>query len=185
MNQTVYINFYDSINEQKVKALMALIADVIAKQNPKKIYFLFSSTGGSVDAGIALYNYLRTLPVHIVMHNIGSVDSIANVIFLAADERYANPNSSFLLHGISWGFAQGANLSWVALQETVSRFKADEARMSGIITTRTSIITEELLDLYRQGDSVGLKFAKDKGLIHDVREAKVPPGTPLISCNLN
>jgi ATP-dependent Clp protease protease subunit len=183
MNQTVYISYYDVINEQKTKSLMALCADIIAQYNPGRLYFLFSSTGGSVDAGVAMYNYLRALPVPLVMHNTGSVDSIANVIFLAADERYANPNSSFLLHGISWGFAQGANLTWAALQETVSRFKADEARMSGIITARTTILADELTVLYRQGDSVGLTYARDKGLVRDIVEAKVPAGAPFIACN--
>ena len=183
MGQTVYISYYDAIDAQKTKALMAVCANVIAQQNPERLYFLFSSTGGSVDAGIALFNFLRALPMPLVMHNTGSVDSIGNVVFLAADERFANPNSSFLLHGINWGFAQGANLSWAALQETVSRFRADEGRMSGIITARTTILADELTQLYRQGDSVGLDFAKAKGLVQDIKEAKVPPGAPFISCN--
>ena len=180
---TVYISYYDSINEQKAKSLMAVCADVIAHQNPDRLYFLFSSTGGSVDAGIALFNYLRALPVALTMHNTGSVDSIANVVYLAADERFANPNSSFLLHGIKWGFAQGANLDWAALQETISRFRADEARMSGIISSRTTIRQDELTTLYREGNSVGLEFAVAKGLTQAVREAKVPDGAPLVSCN--
>ena len=183
MHQTVYISYYDAINDQKAKSLMALCANIIAQHNPGQIYFLFSSTGGSVDAGVALYNYLRSLPVPLVMHNTGSVDSIANVVFLAANERYANPHASFLLHGINWGFGQGANLSRAALQEVISCFKADEARMSGIITARTTISADELTKLYRQGDSVRLTFAKEKGLVHDIREAKVPSGAPFIACN--
>ena len=63
MNQTLYISYYDAINDQKTRALMALCANVIAQQSPDRLYFLFSSTGGSVDAGIALFNYLRALPV--------------------------------------------------------------------------------------------------------------------------
>lgn len=158
MNQTVYISYYDVINDQKAKALMALCANVIAQQNPDRLYFLLSSTGGSVDAGVALFNYLRALPVPLVMHNTGSIDSIANVVFLGADERYANPNSSFLLHGMNWGFPQGANLNWSALQETVSRYKADEARMSGIITARTAILQDELHGALSPGgfDRLGL-----------------------------
>jgi ATP-dependent protease ClpP protease subunit len=162
---------------------MAVCADILAQHQPRQLYFLFSSTGGSVDAGVALYNYLRSLPVSLIMHNTGSVDSIANVVFLSADTRLAKPHSSFLLHGITWGFGQGANLSWSALQETVSRFKTDEARMSGIIAARTSISVDELKTLYNQGDCKDLAFAKDKGLVQEIREAKVPPGAPLIACN--
>src|SRR6266516_1008548 len=99
------------------------------------------------------------------MHNTGSIDSIANVVFLAADERYANPHSTFLLHGIHWNFAQGAQLSWAQLQETVGRFKADESRMASIISDRTSVTSEELQTLFRQGETKDLAFAKSKGLI--------------------
>ena len=183
MPSTTYITYFDAIDEAKAKAFMAACADALAQTNPSRLYFLFSSSGGSVDAGIALYNYLRALPVPIVMHNTGSIDSIANVVFLAADERYANPHSTFLLHGLHWGFAQGARLSWPQLQETVGRFKADEARMVGIITQRTRITPDELTALFHQGETKDLMFAQEKGLIQKVQEAKVPPGSPLFSLN--
>ena len=69
------------------------------KINERKdfFYILFSSPGGNVSNGITIYNFLRALPVRMIIHNIGIVDSIANVIFLGIDERYAVPHSSFLL----------------------------------------------------------------------------------------
>ena len=39
------------------------------------------------------------------MHNVGQVDSSANVIFLAADERYASPHTTFLFHGMNYTFS--------------------------------------------------------------------------------
>lgn len=183
MGPIVYLSYYDVINEQKAKSLMEACANTIAQTKPSQLYFLFSSTGGSVDAGVAIYNYLRALPVPLVMHNIGSIDSIANVIFLAADQRFATPNSSFHFHGIQWGFGQGAQLTWTQLQETVSRFRTDEARMSGIITQRTTITNDELNQLYHQGETKDLVFAQEKGVIHGVREAKVAPGSPFFALN--
>src|SRR5882672_3321203 len=59
---------------------------------------LFSSTGGSLDEGFSLYGFLRALPVELTMHAIGSVESIANVIFLAADKRLATAESHFMFH---------------------------------------------------------------------------------------
>ena len=183
MPAVTYLSYYDVINEAKARALMAACAEAISTTKPERLYFLLSSTGGSVDAGVALYNYLRALPVPVTMHNTGSIDSIANVVFLAADERYANPHSTFLLHGIHWGFAQGAQLSWSQLQETVGRFKADEARMANIIRDRTSITPEELVSLFRQGETKDLSFATSKGLIKDIREVKVPAGAPFFALN--
>lgn len=180
---TAYISYYDAINEQKTKRFMEACAQIIAQTHATQLYFLFSSTGGSVDAGIAMYNFLRALPVSIVMHNTGSMDSIANVVFLSADERYANSNSSFLFHGIQWNFGQGAQLSWTQLQETVSRFKGEETKIIDIISQRTAITKEELKALFHQGEVRGTAFAQEKGIIQQVKEAKVPANVPFFALN--
>ncbi len=65
---------------------MNFLSDQINK-GQKEFYFLISSPGGSVNDGIVLYNFIKALPAKIIMHNIGVIDSIATVIFLAANER--------------------------------------------------------------------------------------------------
>lgn len=82
-----YLNFCSEINERSVNALMGACAEISAKKLANSIYLMFSSTGGSVEHGITLYNYLRALPCGLVIHNIGSIQSVATVIFHAADER--------------------------------------------------------------------------------------------------
>jgi len=181
---TAYISYYDAINEQKTRGVMQACGQIIAQTKATELYFLFSSIGGSVDAGVALYNFLRALPVPLVMHNTGSIDSIANVVFLAADERYANSNSTFLFHGIQWGFAQGAQLSWTQLQETVSRFRGDEAKIIDIISQRTNITGEDLKALFHQGEVRDTAFAKDKNIIREVKEAKIPANAPFFALNI-
>jgi ATP-dependent Clp protease protease subunit len=181
--QTFYLSYYDSINEPKAKSFMQTCTDVIHRNKPKQLYFLFSSTGGSVDAGIVMFNYLRALPVEIIMHNIGSVDSMANVVFLAANVRYAAPHSSFLFHGIIWPFPQGTQLTYNQLQEIRSRFQIDEAKMTGIIKERTKMSLEDLEKLFGQGESKDATFAMQKGIIQEIKEAKVPDGAPFLSLN--
>jgi ATP-dependent Clp protease, protease subunit len=181
--KTTFLSYYDGISDQKSRSLMEACAQAIAQTSPEQLYFLFSSSGGSVDAGIALYHYLRALPVPIIMHNTGSVDSVANMVFLAADHRYATPHSSFLLHGITWTFGQGTTLTWTQLQETVDRFRSLEARMSAIMSERTTLSEADVRTLFHQGETKGLEFAKEKGFIHEVREAKVPPGAPFFALN--
>src|SRR5713226_2736050 len=188
MNQlieTIYVNYFDIINEAKTKALMAICSDIVAKQKPKTIYFLFSSTGGSVNAGITLYNFLKALPVEIVMHNTGSIDSIATVIFLAASKRYAARHSTFLFHGINWNFPQAASLTFSQLQENLSRFKQEEAKIAGIIAERCKLTEKEIRELFFQGESKNLEFAIEKDIIHDIRDPAVPNNAPLISVNLS
>ncbi len=181
MEETVYLTFHNEINLQSANRIMDFCAKSIQQYTPKKLYFLFSSGGGSVDSGVTLFNYLRGLPQEIIMHNVGSIDSIANAVFLAGRTRYATPTSSFLLHGIYWNFPQGANLTYSQMQEQVSRFDAAEQLSAKIISERTKLTAEEVRQLFRQGESKDPKFALDKGLIHEIREAAVPHGVPLHS----
>src|SRR5882724_9983921 len=117
---TVYLNFCCPITQAAVQTIMAACADAIRQFNPRRLYLSFSSTGGEIAAGIGLYNFLKALPVRVVTHNVGSVVSIAVVIFLAGEERYAVPTSTFLFHGAHIGIAQPANFSIFQLRELVS-----------------------------------------------------------------
>jgi len=181
MPDIVYLTFHDSISPDSANRVVNYCAKSITQHNPKTLYFLFSSGGGSVDSGIMLYNYLRGLPLKIVMHNIGSIDSIANAIFLAGQERYATPTSAFLLHGITWNFQHGAALSYTQMQEQMSRFEAAEQLTAQIIGERTSLTPQEVRALFRQGESKPPAFAKEKGLIHEIKNVEITPGMPILS----
>lgn len=184
MGDTIFVNYFDSITDQKAKALMAICADLMLRK-PTQLYFLFSSQGGSVNAGITLYNYLRALPTEIVMHNTGSIDSIATVIFLAGQKRYAATHSTFLFHGVQCNFGQGSSLNAAQLQERTSNLQQDENKMAGILTGCSKLTDGEVRELFRQGESKDLAFAIDKGIIHEIRDPKVPPDAPFIAVDLN
>ena len=129
---TSYINFTGQIKEDIANKFMAACAAVVATDHPDCLYFLFSSPGGDVNAGVAIYNYLRALPVaRLVMHNIGSIDSVANVIFHAADERYAAPHSTFHFHGVAMNLAANAHsLNHSQIRELQSQIGALETKIA-------------------------------------------------------
>lgn len=174
MKNTIYLVFHEGISEASVNKFMDFTSKAIAQYKPTCIYFLFSSGGGSVDSGVALYNFLRALPQDTIMHNVGSIDSIANAVFLAGKRRYACQASAFLLHGISWNFNQAATLSYTQMQETLSRFDAAEQLTAGIIGNETKLTAEEVRALFLQGASKNPAFALEKGLIHEIREVDIP-----------
>jgi len=76
----IYVNFHAPINAKTSQILMNVLAQQITK-GENEIYILFSSGGGRVNDGVTLYNYIKALPAKVIMHNIGVVDSIANVVF--------------------------------------------------------------------------------------------------------
>lgn len=182
--KTYFINYFDSIDEAKVKNLMRFCTDVIAEHKLDTLYFCFSSSGGFVAPAITLYNFLIGLPVKVIMHNTGSVDSIATVIFLAGEERCAVPHSTFLFHGIQYTFTQPGSLTINKLKEIVSGLEKDQNRMAGIVTERTQLTDAEIRELFSQGEAKDPQFAKSKGIIHSVRNLSIPPNALMISFNL-
>ena len=134
---TVYVNYYDQVTESKTKAFMAACAQIIDQMKPDRIYFLFASSGGQVDAGIALYNFLRALPVKLAFHNIGAVDSIANVVFSAGEERFATAHATFLLHGVTWNLNSAFDRE--ALGQVNSLAIQAENKIAKILSERTNL----------------------------------------------
>ena len=66
-----------------------------ATSQVQRVYLLLSTPGGSVMNGMNLYNVLKGMPFELITHNVGNVDSIGNVIFLAGEKRYATANATF------------------------------------------------------------------------------------------
>jgi ATP-dependent protease ClpP protease subunit len=181
MSDTVYFTFHDAIEMPSVNRVIDFTNRALTEHKPGRICYLISSSGGSVDSGVTLYNYLRALPLTVVMHNVGTVDSIANAVFLAGKERYATLASAFLLHGVMWNFHEKSTLSYPQLQEIMSRFDAAEQLVAQIIGEHTKLTTEEVRALFRQGESKSPQYAKEKGMIHDICEAKIEPGNPIVA----
>lgn len=109
------------------------------------------------------------------MHNIGTVDSIANVIFMGGQKRYAAPNASFLYHGIVMNFNPGG-IGRTLLKENLSRLDGMETRMADTISKHSKLTTSELKGLFQQGEGKDVNFALSKEIIHEIKIPSVPPG---------
>jgi ATP-dependent Clp protease protease subunit len=179
----VYINYFDGIDMERARLLMGVCTQLISQFKPKTLYFLFASPGGQVSAGIVLYNFLKTISPKIVMHNMGSVDSIGTVVFLAGDERYASPNSTFLFHGVEMQFPQGASLNLSKIEERRSGLKEDQNKIAGIIADNSNINKEEIDKLFSQGETKSLNFAKEKGFISEVKTINLAKDDVLVNVN--
>lgn len=180
-----YLNFVDSIDIDRVKFVMNACSNIISQINPQPttLYFLISSNGGDVDSGIALYNFLKALPFKIIMHNIGSIDSIANVIFLAGDERYASKHTSFLFHGVALNLTQPVSFGLNQLNEITNRLAISQEKIAGIVCQNTSITKKQIAKLFKEGKTEGTSFALSKGIINAEKPAVVPTGAPFVSLN--
>ena len=179
--KTVYLNFFDEINPQRVNQFIAFCSQIIQQQKPDIVQINFSSPGGNVAAGMVLFNYLKAIAPKLVMHNIASVDSIATVIFLAGSERFANPNATFLFHGVMTAFNAQTALNYFQLKERRDGLKVDQDKISQTIKELTSITQTEIDSLFLQGEVKSPEFALEKGIIHEIKILSFPKDALIFS----
>jgi ATP-dependent protease ClpP protease subunit len=152
-------------------------------QGIKDLQILFASSGGNVDEGLALYTFLRSLPVELTIHSIGNVDSVALIVFLAGKNRFCSQTSTFWFHDFSWGFGAPINQSraqWVELGGLLTRMKFQSQE---ILKLRTAFTEEDfkLLQLYDKSEFQNASFAKEKGIVHEIKDVVIPAGGILMN----
>ena len=173
--ETLYAILNGPVRDYTSAVIIKQLDSIISpKSSIKRVYLVMNSPGGSINAGITLYNYLRGMPVEVITHNIGQSDSICNVVFLAGDKRYAAPATSFLLHGISFSSSESMNFSRSDIEERLSQIKQDEKRIRTIFAERTTIKSVVINRLFKSGRSLGTDEALELGLIHRIRHLDIP-----------
>ena len=162
-----------------VEAIIQALSN-LAQASVPEVYIAFSTPGGSVMHGITLYNFFRGVPFRLIIHNIGNVDSIGNAIFLGGQIRYACAHSTFMFHGV--GFDKpAARFEEKALREMLDGIDSDQRRIGSIISDRSTIPQNEVEGLFREAQTKTAEFARDRGIVHEIREFQLPAGAPVIS----
>jgi len=174
----VYVSFSAEINVSTAENLIGVMANC-ANAEVKQVYVLFSTAGGSVREGFNLYNVLRGMPFELVTHNVGNVDSIGSIVFLAGSKRYATEHSTFMFHGVGFTVQQ-QRFEQKSLEERLGGLLSDQKRIGNLITQYTKVSKSEMDQLFRQGETKDSQFALEKGIIHEIREVQIPPGCPVV-----
>ena len=96
----------DNANEIAAKLLL------LAAEDPKKDILLYvNSPGGSITAGMAIYDTMQFVPNDIVTVGIGMAASMGQLLLTAGTrgKRYITPNARVLLHQPHGGFGGTAS----------------------------------------------------------------------------
>lgn len=139
--------------ERKVFSLQT-VKDIIANNpNEDEIKLNIHCRGGSVEEGLAIYDYLRTSGKTIYSNIEGGCHSMAIVLLLSAplENRTANPNCSALIHKVS---------TFLFGQATENEI---ESVLDGI---RKS--TEKILDIY--ADRTGKDKEELRAIMNEEKE---------------
>jgi len=170
-----YIGFNAALDRKASEQLVSVCGDAV-KNGYKQITLCLTSIGGLLDFAYYAFNILEALPVKIVTHNIGSVQSAANLIFLCGDERYAAPGCSFLFHNTGFEAAAGQQITGPFITEKLKAIDYEENRAAGIYAEKTGLSIEDV-SKWQQGTLVMIGDAAIKnGLIKAVKPLTIPEG---------
>jgi len=90
-------------NANEICAQMLMLA---AEDSTKDIYLYINSPGGSITAGMAIYDTMQYVPNDVVTVGIGMCASMGQFLLSSGTKgkRYATPNTRILLHQPHGGF---------------------------------------------------------------------------------
>lgn len=132
-------------------------------------------------AGVTLYNFLRSIPAPVDMHNMGNVDSIGNAIFLAGRHRYACAHSTFMFHGVGIAAQNNMRIEERNARDLLHSILADQGRISDIIVDRTNISPSGARKLFRETRTKDANGALEAGIIQGISNPTIPLGADMIS----
>ena len=155
-------------------------------EDPKReINLYINSPGGSVTAGLAIYDTMQFVTCDVATYCVGIAASMGAVLLTAGTKgkRYALPNSDVMLHQVSGG-AQGPASDVERTVEYMFRLKK---RLIGIIAHHTGKTEEQIqVDSDRDYWITALQ-AKEYGLVDEVvksRKDVVPEALPINADNV-
>jgi ATP-dependent protease ClpP protease subunit len=179
--ETVYVIFTAEITPNSAEGLLAVAANC-ATQKVKTVYLVISTPGGDVMQGMTLYNVLRGMPFELITHNVGNVDSIGNAIFLAGAKRYACAHATFMFHGVGFNIGeQKLRLEEKNIREMLENITGNHKRIGTVLEERTKIDKALIPELFREAQTKDANFAAHCGIIHEIRDLNIPPGSSVIS----
>ena len=132
----------EEVRDEMANEICAKIL-LLAAEDPKKdIYLYINSPGGSITAGMAIYDTMQFVPNDIVTVGIGMAASMGQLLLTAgtAGKRYITPNARVLLHQPHGGFGGTSS----DIQTQAQLILSMKERLAQITAERTGKSVEQI-----------------------------------------
>ncbi|MGB8478847.1 MAG: ATP-dependent Clp protease proteolytic subunit [Acidobacteriaceae bacterium] len=179
-----FISFTAEVVPQTAESLLNAVTGLV-NQGFRDIHLLVSTPGGIVALGITIYNVLRGLPIDLTTHNVGNVDSIGTVIYLAGEHRFTCPQATFMLHGVSFTSPVPAQFFEKTLKERLASIQADHERIKAIYNERAGIDPQRAEEIFLGENTMNATESVESGIAHGIRLVQIPAGSPVLQLIFN
>ncbi len=165
----------DAIDDDIANVIIAQMLFLASKDPSKAIQLYINSPGGSVTAGLAIYDTMRHVKCDVATICIGQAASMAAVLLTAGTpaKRSALPNSRILLHQV-FGGAQGQAADVKIQTEELLRIRDVLVR---ILADHTGRSTKQIAKDTDRDFFMTAQQAVEYGLIDRVFPIRTTPGT--------
>lgn len=160
-----------AIDDMEANLVIAQMLFLQQEDPAKDIHIYINSPGGSVTAGLAIYDTMQFVKCDVATYCVGQAASMGAILLAAGTKgkRSSLPNSRVMIHQ-PWGGVQGA-------AEDISRQATEILKMRDKINEILVFHTGQTMDKIQKDTDrdyfMSAKEAKDYGLVDEVFLGKI------------
>jgi ATP-dependent Clp protease protease subunit len=154
------------IDDQVANAIMAQLLFLDKANRSQDIAVYINSPGGSVTAGLAIYDTMQFVQPEIATYCLGQAASMAAVLLAGGNKgkRYALPNSRVMIHQ-PWGGVQGTARDMEIQVEEILKSKR---RLEEILAHHTGKSSKDIAKATDRDNFLSPEESKEFGLIDHI-----------------
>ena len=155
-----------SIDDYSSSLIIAQILFLMSDNKNQDINIYINSPGGSVTAGMAIYDTMQFVPCDIQTYCLGQASSMGAVLLAAGThgKRHALPNSRVMIHQ-PWGGAGGTASDILIQSEELKRYKNS---LNEILAKHTGKALKQVKTDTDRDHYMTAEEAKEYGLVDEV-----------------
>lgn len=162
-----------AVNDEVANSIVAQMLFLQSEDPKSDVHLYVNSPGGSVSAGMAIYDTIQFITCDVATYCIGQAASMGAVLLTAgtAGKRHALPNARIMIHQPLAGMEGTAAEILIHSNE----FKKVKARMNEILIKHTGHSLEKIEHDTDRDHFMTAEEARDYRLIDKVVERMAPP----------
>ena len=160
----------EEVTDASANVVVAQLLHLESADPDKDISFYINSPGGSVSAGLAIYDTMQFIKPDVSTICVGQCASMGAVLLAAGapGKRFALPNSSIMIHQPSGG-AQGKQTD---IQIMADYIKKTREQLNAILAAHTGQPIEKIQEDTEKDNFMSAEEAKAYGLVDDVIKSR-------------
>ena len=160
----------EEVTDASANSIVAQLLHLESVDPDKDISFYINSPGGSVTAGLAIYDTMQFIKPQVSTICLGMAASMGAVLLAAGapGKRFALPNSTIMIHQPSGG-AQGKQTD---IQIMAAMSLKTREQLNGILAHHTGQPIERIQEDTEKDNFMDPQEAKAYGLIDDVVKSR-------------